>query len=207
MRRMFGARTAVATAVSILAVVAVGGAYAATRGGGTTTVCVHDRGGGLYLANKCARHDRRVQLSVTGPPSAPGATGPQGPAGPAGTAGAAGTPGPPATRYFAQITSDGTVNASGSPVSVDHLATGLYLVNFGIDVTHCTALANQGGVPEFWWPGANTGAANGYGAHVNISTAGGTPLAPGFPSADTVSVATFSGSTSSDTSFEIAVFC
>ena len=119
----------------------------------------------------------------------------------------AGTPGAPATRYFAQITSDGTVNASGSPVSVDHFATGVYLVNFGIDVTHCTALANQGGVPEFWWPGANTGAPNGYGPRVNISSAGGTPFAPGFPTADTVTVATYSGSTVSDSSFEIAVFC
>ena len=211
MKRMLRAGTAVATATAILAVVAVGDASAATRGGSTTTICVHHRGGGLYRSRgRCARHDSKLSWNPAGRQVSAGAQGPQGPAGaqgPQGAAGAAGTPGAPATRYFAQITSEGTVNASGSPVSVDHLNTGLYLVNFGIDVTHCTALANQGGVPEFWWPGANTGAPNGYDPRVNISSADGTPLAPGFPTADTVTVATYNGSTVSDSSFEIAVFC
>ena len=87
MRRMFRARTAVATAVAILAVggvAGVGGAYAATRGGGTITACVHDRGGGLYLANKCARHDRRVRLEYH---ETTGRAGSDGPAGPGGSRG------------------------------------------------------------------------------------------------------------------------
>jgi hypothetical protein len=104
------------------------------------------------------------------------------------------------------VTSDGAVNASGSPVSIDHFATGVYLVNFGVDITHCTALANQGAVPAFSSPGHNTGAANGYGARVDI-TSGGASYAPGFSSANSVAVETFSGSTLNDTSFEVAVFC
>ena len=183
MRRMLRGGNAVATAVAVLAVVAVGGAYAATGGGGTITICVHNRGGGLYLANKCARRDRRVRWSLTGPPGAPGPTGPQGPQGPvgaAGTAGAAGTLGAPATRYFAQINSDGTVNASGSPVSVDHFATGVYLANFGIDVTHCTALANQGGVPVFFEPGANMALSTDT-ARASTSAAAAVPSRQDFP--------------------------
>jgi hypothetical protein len=65
--------------VALIAVVigATGGAYAATSGSsGTIVACVHHRGGGLYVAHKCARHDRRLQWDVRGPQ---GLTGPAGP--------------------------------------------------------------------------------------------------------------------------------
>lgn len=80
--------------VSLVALVLAvsGGAIAATRGSsGTITACVHHDGGGLYIARKCANHDKRVRWSVTGLPGATGAagttgadgaTGPQGPPGP-----------------------------------------------------------------------------------------------------------------------------
>jgi hypothetical protein len=206
-------RTNPVTAVALAAFVIVGaaGTYAAAS---ATTVgaCVGHRGGRLYVAHHCARHDRRLRWSITGPRGATGAAGPQGAPGAQGDPGAPGAPGAPgspgqsATKLFAQVRSDGTVNASGSPVTVDHFGTGIYLVNFGQDVTHCAAFANQGGVPVFTTPGAGTPAAEGYGARVDLSSAGA-DFAPGFPSADTVAIATFSGSTGADTSFEVVVMC
>jgi hypothetical protein len=80
------------------------------------------------------------------------------------------------------------------------------LVNFGQDITHCAAIADQGGVPIFTDPGASTSAAQGNGARVDIFGGGG-DLAPGFPTADTVSVETFSDSSLNDTSFYLAVLC
>jgi len=76
-----------ALGVSLVALVvaASAGAYAAATGSsGTIAACVGHKGGGLYVARTCARGDRRLKWSVTGP---------QGPAGTAGTAGTAGKDG------------------------------------------------------------------------------------------------------------------
>src|SRR5437588_8281628 len=62
-----------------------GGAYAASRGGGSGTIraCAHKGSGALRLAHKCKRHERRVSWSITGP------QGPGGPQGPPGSPGSA----------------------------------------------------------------------------------------------------------------------
>jgi hypothetical protein len=135
--------------------------------------------------------------------------GPQGPAGAPGKDGSVGAPGAPATKFFVQVRADGTVNASGSPVSVDHYANGVYFLNFGQDITHCAAIASQGSVPVFSSPGSSTGSALGYGTLVGISSPGSPEeeYAPGFPFAKSVTVETFSGASENDSSFYVAVFC
>ena len=93
-----------AIAVTVL-LLACGGAYAlAGDTSATISACVHRNGGGLYATRSCARHDKRLRWSVTGPPGRPGPPGPQGaqglqgPQGPKGDTGATGAPGPSATR-------------------------------------------------------------------------------------------------------------
>jgi hypothetical protein len=70
--------------LAALAVALSGGAYALGKGSSSTIVaCVHHKGGGLYVARRCARHDKRLSWSVSGPPGAKGPTGLQGAQGPA----------------------------------------------------------------------------------------------------------------------------
>jgi hypothetical protein len=80
-----------ATGIAQLALVLAisGGAYAAGAGtSNTISACVHKHSGTLYVAGKCARHDKRLKWGVTGPAGAQGrqgatgSTGTQGPAGP-----------------------------------------------------------------------------------------------------------------------------
>jgi hypothetical protein len=82
-------------ALAIVAVIiaAAGGAYAASSGSPTIRACVKHKGGVLYVAKKCAKHDRRLTWSVTGPQGPTGAQGPTGPTGPKGDTGPAGTAG------------------------------------------------------------------------------------------------------------------
>ncbi len=144
-------------------------------------------------------------------------TGAQGPAGPRGETGATGTAGPTgptgpqgaaATKLFAQVQADGTVNYSSAPVSIKPAGPGTYLVNFGQDITHCVATVNQGAVPIFSTPGANSGAATGYGARADITSGGaGKQFAPGYPAENTIAVGTYSGPTEADSAFQIAVLC
>jgi hypothetical protein len=150
-----------------------------------------------------------TKLSSRAIASLTGEAGPKGDTGTRGTQGIPGKDGAPATDFFAQVKPEGTVNASGSPVTVDHYGAGLYLVNFGRDVTHCAAIVNEGGVPVFSSPGTSTGSPPGDGADVII----GSPkvpeeeYAPGFPFAESILVATYSGAAEHDASFYIAVFC
>jgi hypothetical protein len=204
MRRGFRVSPSMVVAVTALVVACAGGAYAAGEAANRSiAACVRHNGGGLYVAKRCAKRDRSLRWNVTGPRGAPGADGQQGAAGAPGKPGA---PGAPATTLFAQIKADGTVNASGSPVTTSRRAAGVYLVNFGRDITHCVAVANEGGVPVFTLKGASTPAAEGNGVRVDIVSAG-VDFAPGFPSASTVAVQTFSGATASDSSFVVAVLC
>ena len=188
-------------ALVALVLAAAGGAYAAgSASSKTISACQQRHGGVLYVAKHCTRGDRRVRWNITGP------TGSQGAQGSAGTAGTPGATGAPATKYFAQIHSDGTVNTSSVPATTDHIGTGVYLVNFGVDVTHCVAYAQEAALPIFSSPGSNTGSTDGYAARVDLTSAGGS-YGAGFPSADTVAVSTFGGTTPLDTTFEVAVFC
>lgn len=85
-------------AVVALIIAVSGGAYAAVRASAPIiTACVHHRGGGLYVAPRCARHDKRLAWDVSGPRGSqgqPGVTGQTGPVGPQGSSGPTGPPGP-----------------------------------------------------------------------------------------------------------------
>ena len=81
--------------VAALVLAASGGAYAAVAGSSrTVSACVHHSGGGLYVAHKCARHDKRLRWAVTGPQGPAGKNGATGPPGPTGLMGATGLTGP-----------------------------------------------------------------------------------------------------------------
>jgi hypothetical protein len=87
---------AVGACVIALAVAASAGAYVAGTGSsGTIVACVGHKGGGLYVARKCAHGDRVLTWSVTGPQGPAGKDGAAGAAGPKGDTGAAGSPGSP----------------------------------------------------------------------------------------------------------------
>lgn len=123
--------------------------------------------------------------------------GARGPAGAPGGAGATGAPGTPATKLWAQIGPDGAVIASSGGVTAraGGATPGTYAVNFGQDVTHCAAMATQGGVA---------------GAPLVRIFAAGIDLAPGFPSVSSVTVTTTSevgGGSPTPTAFSIAAFC
>jgi hypothetical protein len=65
-----------------------GAAYAlASSSGGTITVCVKHKGGALYKAKRCAKHDKKLTWNKQGAPGETGATGPQGPKGDTGPQG------------------------------------------------------------------------------------------------------------------------
>jgi hypothetical protein len=76
-------------------VLAAGGAtYAVAAGSGTISACVKHRGGGLYEAQSCAKHDSRLTWNVTGPQGPKGLQGPKGDNGQNGSQGIQGVPGP-----------------------------------------------------------------------------------------------------------------
>jgi hypothetical protein len=203
---------ALGVALAALVVAASGVSYAAaSRTPGTISGCVHRKGGGLYVARECAGHDRRLAWNITGTAGAPGKTGAAGTPGTLGAPGAPGTPGTPgipgasATKLFAQVESNGTINASSTGVTAALSGTGTYLVNLGQDITHCAAIAQQGGLPTFTSPGGSSGSVHGD-AVVQVSSAGAL-LQAGYPSANTVVVQTFGGTMSANAPFYLAVFC
>jgi hypothetical protein len=87
-RGRLGGKLATGISVTALILAATGGAYAASSSSGSISACVHHKGGAMYVAHKCGRHDRRVTWSVAGP------QGERGPQGSPGNAGAPGAPGP-----------------------------------------------------------------------------------------------------------------
>jgi hypothetical protein len=118
MRRLVTTRRAAATALAVIALVAIasGVAVAASHGDGSITACVHKTSGGLYRAKHCAKHDTKLRWSTTGPR---GATAPEGPAGAKGDTGAQGPQGDPGSaRGFAYVTSDGTVATKGGSIDI-----------------------------------------------------------------------------------------
>lgn len=177
-----------------------GGAAFAASQLGKNSVGTKQLRNGAVTYEKIAKSASARLAGATGPP---GAIGPQGATGPQGVAGA------PATKLFAQVKEDGTINASSPGVTSSRSVsyTGIYYVNFHQDITHCAAIATQGAVPDFSKPGANTGRTVGH-AVVDVSSAGGTPHPSGDPNADTVLVETYNASsTAANTPFYIAVFC
>jgi hypothetical protein len=80
MRQLFQRRsaTALVLGVTALAIAAAGGAYAASSGGGAITVCVSHKGGTLYKAKKCKRHDKKLSWNKQGPAGKNGTNGTNG---------------------------------------------------------------------------------------------------------------------------------
>lgn len=207
MKDLRGKLTYANVMVTILALIVLGGgtAYGASQALSKNSVGSAQLKKGAVTPVKLSKAAKSALSGPVGPAGPSGAKGEPGVQGPPGIPG---TPGADATNLFAQIRSDGTVNASGSPVKVAHPQTGFYLVDFGRDVTHCAPFANQGGVPLFEFPGAGTPAAEGYGVRVDMAAPGaGIEYEPGYPVEDTVAVETFHGSAVSDTSFYIGVLC
>ena len=85
--------------IAVMAAASIGGGYAlAADSPGPVHACAHHRGGGLYVAKKCQRHDRQLTWSVTGPAGQQGPQGLQGLQGPRGFPGAQGSPGTPGAQ-------------------------------------------------------------------------------------------------------------
>lgn len=198
---IFGIRLSYANVVSTLCLFLLlggGAAFAATQLPKNSVGAKQIKKGAVTPA-KIAQATRK-QLS--------GAPGPAGPQGSPGAPGERGEPGTPATKLFAQIRANGAVNVSGSPITVLRKETGQYLVNFGREISRCSAVVNQGSVPLFDVPGSATAAAVGYAANITILSPGpGKEYAPGFPVATTIGVSTYSGAAPNDTSFFITVVC
>lgn len=120
MRRLFAARGTSAAAVGVLVVLVAGGGYAFASGNKTITACVHHAGGDIYIAKKCAKHDKKLSWGAAGAAGSKGATGgtgaPGATGGPGGTGapGAAGPQGPGATN----VTYDTTGTASPTPTTL-----------------------------------------------------------------------------------------
>ena len=113
----------------------------------------------------------------------------RGPQGPGGVAGATGAAGLSATKLWAQIAADGSVNASSSGVTARAgVSPGTYAVNFGLDITRCAAMATQGAIPAYAASGSTAGGLAG--APLLRVYSAGTDLAPGYPSISTVLVTT-----------------
>jgi hypothetical protein len=136
MKRLINTHNAPALVLGVIAVViaAAGGTYAATRTGGTIIVCVKHKGGALYKAGKCKKHDKHLSWNAQGPPGqqgATGATGATGAQGPLGPQGPAGSP-----RGWANVAADGAVENSGGQVAItiDKIGTGEYCLITNPDV-------------------------------------------------------------------------
>jgi hypothetical protein len=154
----------------------------------------------LAALSKQARKALRGERGLRG---RSGASGPQGPVG------AAGVPGLSATKLWAQIGSDASVNVSTPGVTARlGVSPGTYAVNFGVDITRCAATATQGSIPPFATPApATAGIA---GAALVFLQGAGADLAPGFPTVSTVLVETTNGTaggTAAPSAFTIAVLC
>src|SRR3954447_9612076 len=74
MKRLTEGRWTTVPLVAIIAVLIGGGAYALADGGssgnGTITACVHKQGGGLYVARKCGKGDKKLSWNEVGPAGA-----------------------------------------------------------------------------------------------------------------------------------------
>jgi hypothetical protein len=189
-----------------------GGAYAtiAAKSSNTINGCYAKHTGALRVLTKghCHKGERALawnKRGIRGLPGATGAPGAPGAPGRNGTNGTDGAPGTPATKLFAQVNADGTLNAGSPGVTSTDGGTHFYYVNFGQDVSHCSVQGTQGGIPIFGISGGLTG--RNVGPAIVDIFAPGADLAPGFPSATTVEVETFSGTTAADSSFTVAAFC
>jgi hypothetical protein len=154
----------IALVAGVLIVAVVGGAFAATGVGShsTITACVHHKGGGLYEAHKCGRHDAKLKWNATGSPGlagragsagAPGVTGEQGVAGAdgatgsAGATGAEGSTGPTGragatgsagTTGATGLGATGGTGAAGSAIAYGYFESGTTIMSFDKNIASVT---------------------------------------------------------------------
>lgn len=138
MKRLLRARGIPATLIAIVAVLAgASGGYALAAGSSAITACVSHKGGTLYQAKKCKKHDHKISWSQAGPQGPPGQQGSQGVQGIRGEPGAAGPAGPASTvvedSSGVQIANGNTGSATASCPS-GMVATGGGGVNIAADV-------------------------------------------------------------------------
>jgi hypothetical protein len=114
-------RSVTVLAGAVVTAVALGGiAFAASTSGGTISVCVHHKGGGLYKAARCAHSDRTLSWNARGPQGRPGVAGGQGGQG---EPGIQGEPGPITGALPSAVTLtgawviEGPAGASGQEMS------------------------------------------------------------------------------------------
>jgi hypothetical protein len=197
MRKPSGALV-VATAALVMAT--IGTSVAAT--GFTITSSKQIKPGSISLQS-LSKSARKALRATQGPP---GQDGQDGLDGEDGFDGQDGQDGLNATDLWAQIGNDASVNASGGGVTARAMGTGIYLVNFGQDITHCAVVATQASLPNFTGAGLSTAGTPGAAFVVMSNT--GVDLAAGFPSQTSVRVQTtriMGGAVS--TNFAIAAFC
>ena len=72
MKQLLNGRNALVLGAVTLVFGAAGGAWAASTGGRTITVCVHHSGGALYKASKCKQQDKHLTWNLQGPQGKPG---------------------------------------------------------------------------------------------------------------------------------------
>jgi hypothetical protein len=152
--------------------------------------CAAKNGGALRLASRCHSNERAVHWNVRGPQ---------------------GKPGTPATKFFANIDGSGKVVSGSLGVKAEEVSSnpGSYLVNFGHDISRCTAVANVGSVPVFSGNGSATGRQVAF-ANVNQYSGGAyfDPPTDKMPSGQSVSVEVYLPNGSlTEGSFHVAAFC
>lgn len=84
----------------------------------------------------------RGEAGRQGERGAQGTSGAAGPAGATGVTGPAGPAGTPATRLFARVAANGTLQGSSGVATANNRGTGEYQVTFNRDISGCAALAS-----------------------------------------------------------------
>lgn len=118
-------RSTLAAGIAAGLIAGAGGAYAASGGQGTITVCVSHSHGTLYKARKCKKHDKKLTWNVQGP------QGQQGIAGKNGTNGINGANGANGAVAGYSTSSNGSVDITGTSKTILTLSlpAGSYIVN------------------------------------------------------------------------------
>jgi hypothetical protein len=135
----------VAAAGALVALAAGGGFALASGTSNTIHACVHKHGGDVYIAKKCAKHDKKVSWNKTGPAGAPGQkgdkgdTGNPGPQGPGATSfvyDAAGAASPTRTALGTMgpwtVTGLCTQSGGNTGAEIDITGPGLHLDGSGV---------------------------------------------------------------------------
>ncbi len=190
-------------AVAALVMATIGTSVAAT--GYTITSSKQIKPGSISLES-LSKAARKALRGERGPVGAAGEDGLDGDPGLDGQDGADGQDGQDATNLWAQVKDDGTINASSPGVTSAESASGVYTVNFATDISNCAVMATQASIPDFSAAGHSIAGTPGP-AFVSAASAGAT-LAPGFPSASSVTVQTRrTNGNPVSTSFSVAAFC